>query len=191
MSDVLNLTKGERVDLTKAAPGTMKFACGLGWNPRVSAGAKFDLDASAMLMKDGKATAASDLIYFSNLKSANSSVVHSGDNLTGEGDGDDETIIIDVSKIDTAKYNEVEISVVIYDAVNRSQNFGQVDDAFIRMYDADTKVEILKYDLTEDYSTATTVVVGKLYFKNEAWRFQAVGNGTTGGLKALCDAAGL
>jgi tellurium resistance protein TerD len=192
MSEVLNLTKGERVDLTKVAPGVVKFACGLGWNPNKSAG-DFDLDASALLMKDGKATAASDLVYFRSvdLKSSCGSVVHSGDNLTGEGDGDDETITLDTSKIDTNKYNEVEIAVVIYDAESRKQTFGQVDDAFIRVYNPDTKVEICRYDLSEDYSTATTVVVGKLYYKNDAWRFQAVGTGSAGGLKALCLAAGL
>lgn len=195
MSEVLNLTKGERVDLTKVAPGVVKFSCGLGWNPQKRDGGAFDLDASAMLMKDGKAYGPLDLVYFRSpgLKSGCGSVIHSGDNLTGEGDGDDEVITIDTSKIDTAKYNEVEISVVIYDAEARNQTFGQVDDAFIRVFDAanPTAPEICRYDLTEDYCTATTVVVGKLYFKNDAWRFQAIGAGSTGGLKALCAAAGL
>lgn len=193
MSDVLNLTKGERIDLTKVAPGVVSFSCGLGWKPQARDGKAFDLDASAMLMKDGKAYTSADLVYFRNLKSACGSVVHSGDNLTGEGDGDDEVITIDTTKIDTAKYNEVEISVVIYDAEARNQTFGQVDDAFIRVFDAanPTAPEVCRYDLTEDYCTATTVVVGKLYFKNDAWRFQAVGAGSTGGLKALCIAAGL
>lgn len=191
MSDVLNLTKGERVDLTKAAPGVTKFACGLGWNPQKRAGEDFDLDASALLLKDGKATGPKDLIYFRNFTSVCGSVAHQGDNLTGEGDGDDEIIIFNTTKIDTAKYNEVEISVTIFEAEARKQTFGQVDDAFIRIFNPDTKEEICRYDLTEDYSTATTVVIGKLYYKNDAWRFQAVGAGSTGGLKALCQAAGL
>lgn len=191
MSEVLNLTKGERVNLAKAAPGVVTFSCGLGWSPQSRNGAAFDLDASALMMKDGKAYTSADLIYFRKLKSDDGAVTHSGDNLTGEGDGDDEVITIDTTKIDTAKYTELEIAVVIYDAVSRNQTFGQVDNAYIRVFDPTTGADVCRYDLTEDYSTATTVVVGKLYFKDGEWRFQAVGAGSTDGLKGLCTAAGL
>jgi tellurium resistance protein TerD len=198
MSEVINLTKGGRVDLTKVAPNTVKFGIGLGWDTnKYNGSADFDLDASAFLLKDGKAASMGELVYYGSpkidgkLSSPCGSVIHTGDNLTGEGDGDDEVIMFDPAKIDASKHNEVEISCTIYDADNRKQTFGQVDNAFIRVFDADTKAEICRYDLTEDFSTFTAVVVGKFYFKEGSWRFQAIGGGYTGGLAAICNGVGL
>jgi tellurium resistance protein TerD len=191
-TETINLTKGARLDLSKAAPSTSLFAIGLGWDTnKYNGSAAFDLDASAFLLKDGKAENMGALVYYGKLKSDCGSVLHMGDNLTGEGDGDDEIIKVDTTKIDTNKYNEVEIAVTIYDAVSRNQTFGQVDNAFIRIYDPATNKEICKFDLTEDYSGSTAVVVGKLYFKEGTWRFQAVGGGYTGGLAAICTGVGL
>lgn len=191
--EVLCLTKGARLDLTKAAPSCVRFACGLGWDTQKFDGPAFDLDASAFVLKDGKALSIKDLVFYGNLKHESGAVYHSGDNLTGDGAGDDEVITIDTSKLDTSKYNEVEVAVTIYDADQRKQTFGQVDNAFIRIFDADkpAEKEICRYDLTEDYSAHTAVVVGKLYFKDNSWRFQAVGGGYTGGLQALCTGVGL
>ena len=191
MSDVLVLTKGERVNLTKVAPGVVAYRFGLGWDPQKKEDEKFDLDAILMMKKDGKATAVKDLVYFGNLASVCGAVIHSGDNLTGEGEGDDEVISVDTTKIDTNKYNELEISVVIFDAEARRQTFGQVDNAFIRVFNPITGADICRYDLTEDYSAATTVIVGKLYFKDGEWRFQAVGSGSKDGSKGIATAAGL
>ena len=192
MSEVINLTKGQRIDLSKVAPTTTKFHIGLGWDTnKYDGSAAFDLDSSAFLLKDGKAVDMGSLVYYGKLKSDCGSIIHHGDNLTGDGAGDDEVIEVDTAKIDTTKYNEVEISVTIYDADTRKQTFGQVDNAYIRIFDPATGKEVCRYDLTEDYSGSTAVVVGKIYFKDGSWRVQAIGGGYTGGLAAICAAVGL
>ena len=188
----LNLTKGARIDLTKTAPSTTKFSFGLGWDTnKYNGGFDFDLDASAFLLKDGKALGMHDLVYYGKLQSDCKSVLHHGDNLTGIGDGDDEVITVDTALVDTTKYTEIEFAVTIYDAVNRKQTFGQVDNAFIRVFDTVAGTEYARFDLTEDFSGSTAVVAGKLYFKDGAWKFQAIGGGYTGGLAAICQGVGL
>ncbi len=179
----LVLTKGEKVDLSKQAPGLSKAALGLGWDTNSSGGAAFDLDASAILLgTDNKMRTEKDLVFFHHLKSEDGSVQHTGDNLTGAGDGDDETINVDLNSIPT-DVDQILLVVNIYEAVARRQNFGQVKNAFIRLYDRDTKEQILKYDLSEDFSSQTDVTFGRLYRHNGAWKFEAVGAGHTGGLE--------
>jgi len=191
--EVISLTKGGRIDLSKAAPSTLKFAFGLGWDPQKFDSVDFDLDGSAFAMKGGKVNSGAEFLFYGTpgLSILGGAVTHSGDNLTGAGAGDDETITVDTSKIDTNAVEEIQFNVTIYDAETRKQTFGQVDNAYIRVYDPATKVEIARYDLTEDYFGETAVVFGKLYYKDGSWRFQAVGSGYKGGLKALASAVGL
>ncbi len=186
METTISLEKGGKVDLTKEAPGLTKAALGLGWDTNSSgSGPAFDLDASAfMLGANGKIRNEKDFVYFKNLKSACGSVLHTGDNLTGAGDGDDETIHAQLDQI-PADVEQVVFVVNIYDAENRRQNFGQVKNAFIRLYDANTNQEILKYDLSEDFSSATGVQFGRIYRHNGSWKFEATGLGEAGGLKAF------
>lgn len=195
----VSLTKGVRVDMSKVAPNTTTYAIGLGWKPQQYDGKPFDLDAMAFLIDaSGNVTKAEDFVYFHNLTSACKSVTHSGDNLTGDGDGDDEVITFDTTKVDTSKYVELLIAVNIFEAGNRGQTFGQVDDAYVRVFDpaltspADAKAgEICRYDLTEDYSIHTAIVVGKMYFKDGTWRFQAVGGGYTDGMTSIMAQVGM
>ena len=180
----ISLTKGAKVDLGKEAPGLQNAVLGLGWDTNQSGGAAFDLDASVfMLNKDGKLGAGNEkrFVYFKNLESPCKSVVHSGDNLTGEGDGDDEVVNVDLNLLPT-DVEELQLIVNIYDAVNRKQNFGQVKNAFIRLFDPITKNEILRYDLSEDFSTETAVVFGRLYRHNGVVKFEATGTGEKAGL---------
>jgi tellurium resistance protein TerD len=180
----LNLTKGQRVDV-----GLQKVAIGLGWNPDplASPGQGFDLDATAFLVgENGKCAGEAHVVFYNNLESPDKSVRHSGDNRTGEGDGDDETIYVNLGTID-AKITEVVIAVTIDEAEARRQNFGQVRDAFIRIYDSSNGQELLKYELDEDFSTETAVEFGRLYKRNGAWKFEAIGRGRTGGLEALAN----
>ena len=178
----LNLTKGQRVDV-----GLQKVAIGLGWNPDplASPGQGFDLDATAFLVgENGKCAGEAHVVFYNNLESPDKSVRHSGDNRTGEGDGDDETIYVNLGTID-AKITEVVIAVTIDEAEARRQNFGQVRDAFIRIYDSSNGQELLKYELDEDFSTETAVEFGRLYKRNGSWKFEAIGRGRAGGLEAL------
>jgi tellurium resistance protein TerD len=180
----LNLTKGQRVDV-----GLQKVAIGLGWNPDplASPGQGFDLDATAFLVgENGKCAGEAHVVFYNNLESPDKSVRHSGDNRTGEGDGDDETIYVNLGTID-AKITEVVIAVTIDEAEARRQNFGQVRDAFIRIYDSSNGQELLKYELDEDFSTETAVEFGRLYKRNGAWKFEAIGRGRAGGLEALAN----
>jgi tellurium resistance protein TerD len=180
----LNLTKGQRVDV-----GLQKVAIGLGWNPDplASPGQGFDLDATAFLVgENGKCAGEAHVVFYNNLESPDKSVRHSGDNRTGEGDGDDETIYVNLGTID-AKITEVVIAVTIDEAEARRQNFGQVRDAFIRIYDSANGQELLKYELDEDFSTETAVEFGRIYKRNGAWKFEAIGRGRTGGLEALAN----
>lgn len=182
----LNLTKGERVDLTKTNPQLKVAAIGLGWDVRSGGGAEFDLDAFALGLTGKKLVdAPGHICYFGNKKVMNGSIEHSGDNLTGAGAGDDETIKVDFSKL-PAGVDEVVVCVNIFQALSRgNQNFGQVNNAFIRIYDWETKAEILKYDLSEDYSAFNGMVMGKLYLNNGEWKFQAVGEGKNGDINVI------
>jgi tellurium resistance protein TerD len=181
METSISLEKGGKVDLTKEAPSLKNAALGLGWDVSGSS-STFDLDASAFLLNaNGKMRNDKNFVYFRNLISGDGSVTHTGDNLTGVGDGDDETIKAALDKI-PADVEQVVFVVNIYQAAQKRQNFGQVKNAFIRLYDADTKQEILKYDLSEDFSTATAVQFGRIYRHNGSWKFEASGLGEVGGL---------
>ena len=190
----VNLQKGQRVSLEKSL--TMALV-GLGWDvKRFDGSADFDLDASAFLLKDNnKIGREEDFIFYSNLKSRNNAVIHTGDNRTGDGDGDDERIIIDFSKMpeDVAR---IAITVTIYDADTRKQNFGQVANAYARIsrmaHDKDfSGEEILRFDLGEDFSTETALVICEIYRHESGWKFNAVGSGYAGGLAALCRSFGV
>ena len=183
----INLQKGQKVDLTKGNPRLSKLIVGLGWDTnKYDGGADFDLDAAAFLLGDnGKVPSDSDFIFYSNLQHSSGAVVHTGDNLTGEGDGDDEVIKVDLSKV-PASISKIDFTVTIYDAESRGQNFGQVSNAYIRVVDETTGMELIRYDLGEDFSIETAVVVGEMYRNNGEWKFNAIGSGFSGGLAALC-----
>lgn len=183
----VSLQKGQKVSLTKGNPGLTKVVVGLGWDVNAyDTGADFDLDAAAFMLTDsGKVTGSGDFIFFGNLTHASGSVTHLGDNLTGVGDGDDEQIKIDLSKI-PANITRIAFTVTIYEAESRRQNFGQVNNAFVRIYDENTGEELVRYDLGEDFSIETAAVFGELYRNNDEWKFNAIGSGYQGGLAALC-----
>ena len=188
----INLTKGQKVDLTKGNPGLKNIMIGLGWDVNAfDSGANFDLDASVFMVgENGKCPTDQEFIFYGNLKHKSGSVEHMGDNLTGEGDGDDEQIKIDLSKI-PENIARVAFTVTIYDAENRRQNFGQVSNAYIRIVDTVTNQEIIRYDLGEDFSIETSAVFGELYKHNGEWKFNAIGSGFQGGLAALCGHYGI
>ena len=188
----INLSKGQKVDLTKGNPGLKKIMVGLGWDVNIyDSGAAFDLDAAAfMLGENGKCPTEKEFVFYGNLTHASESVQHMGDNLTGEGDGDDEQILVDLSKI-PANVSRVVFTVTIYDADVRRQNFGQVSNSFIRIVDEMSGQEIIHYDLGEDFSIETAVVVGEIYRHNGEWKFNAIGSGFQGGLAALCGIFGI
>lgn len=188
----INLSKGQKINLTKDNPGLKKIMVGLGWDTnRYDGGYDFDLDASAFMIGDnGKVNDDIDFIFYNNLEHSSGGVIHTGDNRTGEGDGDDEAIIIDFSKV-PANIDKIGITVTIHDAVTRAQNFGQVTNAFVRVVNEETGVEVLRYDLTEDFSVETALVFCELYRHNGEWKFSAVGSGFQGGLAALCRNYGL
>jgi stress protein len=183
----LSLRKGQKVDLTKGNPGLSKLMVGLGWDTnKYSGGYDFDLDATAFLLKaDGRVSSNNDFIYYGNLKHSSGSVCHMGDNLTGGATGDDEQVYVDLRMV-PSDIERIVIAVTIYDADKRGQNFGQVSNAYIHILDTTNNNEILRYDLGEDFSMEASIVVGEIYkYKNE-WKFNAVGSGFKGGLKALC-----
>jgi tellurium resistance protein TerD len=181
MSTTVSLEKGERVDLTKTNPGLKVAHVGLGWDVAQTGSAAFDLDAFALVLKGGKLfDGNSSVIYFGH-KTAHG-LEHMGDNLTGAGDGDDETIKIHLSQVPG---DEILLCVNIYQADTRHQNFGMVNNAFIRIYDGETGGEILKFDLSEDYSKFNAMIMGKLYKKDEEWKFQAVGTGANGDINTI------
>lgn len=188
----INLSKGQKVDLTKGNPGLKNIMVGLGWDVNAyDSGAAFDLDASAFLIgANGKCPTEKEFVFYGNLEHSSGAVKHMGDNLTGEGDGDDEQIQIDISKI-PSNIEKIAFTVTIYDAVNRRQNFGQVSNAFIRIVDEATNTELIRYDLGEDFSIETAVVVGEIYRHNGEWKFNAIGSGFQGGLAALCGHYGI
>ena len=181
----VSLTKGGNVSLTKAAPGLTGVIVGLGWDIRTTTGADFDLDASAIMLDEaGRALSDSHFIFFNNLRSLDGSVEHLGDNLTGEGEGDDEQVRVDLSVV-PAQVQRVVFPVSIYDADSRGQSFGQVRNAFIRIVNSADGVELARYDLTEDASTETAMVFGELYRNGAEWKFRAVGQGYASGLAGI------
>ena len=184
---VISLQKGQKIDLTKGNAGLKKIFVALGWDTnRYDGGYDFDLDASAFLcLENGKVSSDADFVFYSNLSHASGSVVHTGDNLTGTGDGDDEVINVDLSLV-PANVARIAFTVTIHDAEPRSQNFGMVSNAYIRVVNDDNKEELIRYDLGEDYSIETAIVVGELYRQGAEWRFNAIGSGFSGGLRALC-----
>lgn len=188
----INLSKGQKINLTKEVPGLKEAIIGLGWDTnKYSGGYDFDLDASAFLVgSNGKVNDDLDFIFYNNLQHSSGAVTHTGDNRTGDGDGDDEAIIIDFSKVPD-NIEKIAISVTIYDAEVRAQNFGQVSNAFVRLVDKETNTEILRYDLSEDFSIETALVFCEIYRHNGEWKFSAVGSGFQGGLGALCHNYGL
>lgn len=183
----VNLAKGQKVDLTKDNPGLSKLLIGLGWDVnKYDGGFAFDLDASAFLAgENGKVSCDADFVFYGNLKHASEAVVHTGDNLTGEGEGDDEVIKVELSKV-PANVSRIAFTVTIYDADVRNQNFGQVSNAYIRVVNQETNEELIHFDLGEDFSIETAVVVAELYRYNGEWKFNAIGSGYSGGLAALC-----
>ncbi|MFD1009400.1 MULTISPECIES: TerD family protein [Oceanisphaera] len=182
----ISLSKGGNVSLSKEAPNMKNILVGLGWDARSTDGADYDLDASAFLIgADGKVRSDSDFVFYGKLKSDDGSIEHTGDNLTGEGDGDDESLYVFMDKV-SADVSKVVFTVTIHDAESRKQSFGQVSGAFIRLVNKDTNVEVARYDLSEDASTETAMIFGELYRHNTEWKFRAVGQGYAGGLLAMC-----
>ena len=181
------LSKGQKISLTKDNPGLKNIMVGLGWDiNRYDTGGDFDLDASAFLLgSNGRCPTEKEFIFYGNLEHSSGSVKHMGDNLTGEGEGDDEEIQVDLSMIPN-NIERVAFTVTIYDADKRRQNFGQVSNAYIRIVDMATGMELIRYDLAEDFSIETAVVVGEIYRNNGEWKFNAIGSGFSGGLAALC-----
>jgi len=188
----VSLMKGQKVDLTKGNPGLSKLIIGLGWDVnQYDGGADFDLDAAAFLLDaSGKVTSDADFVFYNNLKHASGSVEHTGDNLTGEGEGDDEVLKVDLSKV-PANIAKIDFTVTIYDAETRCQNFGQVSNAYIHVLDETNGIELVRFDLGEDFSVETAIVVGELYRHNGEWKFNAIGSGFAGGLYALGKAFGV
>ncbi len=188
----VSLKKGQKVDLTKTNPGLTNVLVGLGWDTnKYDGGHDFDLDAAAFMTKeDGKVTSDNDFIFYNNNKDAADSVMHLGDNLTGEGEGDDEQVKIVLDKV-PQQTQKIAFTVTIHDAEARSQNFGQVSNAFIRIANEATGEELMRYDLSEDYSVETALVVAELYRHGAEWKFNAIGSGFQGGLAALCNSFGI
>ncbi|KAJ50115.1 tellurium resistance protein TerD [Clostridium tetanomorphum] len=183
----ISLQKGQKVDLTKGSDNLVKVTVGLGWDTnKYDGAADFDLDAAAFLLgPSGKVNSDEDFVFYNNLKHYTDSVIHMGDNLTGEGDGDDEQIIVDLSKV-PQNIHKIAFTVTIHEAEARKQNFGQVSNSYIRLFKEETGEELIRYDLGEDFSVETAVVVGELYRHNSEWKFNAIGSGFKGGLRALC-----
>lgn len=188
----INLQKGQKVDLTKGNPGLTKLMVGLGWDTnKYDGGTDFDLDTAAFLLADtGKVSSSDDFVFYGNTQHPSGSVQHMGDNLTGTGDGDDEQIHVVLASI-PQNIQKVTFTVTIYDAEVRRQNFGQVSNAYIRIVDESTGTELIRYDLGEDFSIETAIVVAELYRNGSEWKFNAVGSGFQGGLGALCGNFGI
>ncbi|MEK5064049.1 TerD family protein [Cytobacillus sp. FSL R5-0596] len=188
----IQLSKGQRIDLTKTNPGLTKVIIGLGWDTnKYSGGHDFDLDASAFLVdENNKCANDHDFIFYNNLQHPSGAVIHTGDNRTGEGDGDDEQLVVDFTKI-PSHVDRIGITVTIHEAELRQQNFGQVSNAFVRLVDESNDQELLRFDLGEDFSIETAVVFCELYRNGNDWKFNAIGSGFSGGLAALCRNYGL
>ena len=187
----VSLSKGGNVSLSKEAPGLTAVLVGLGWDVRTTSGADFDLDASALMCgTDGKILSDQHFIFFNNLTSPDGSVEHTGDNLTGEGEGDDEVIKVNLAGV-PQDVDKVVVTVSIYDAEARQQSFGQVRNAFIRVVNQADNREIARYDLSEDASTETAMIFGELYRNNNEWKFRAVGQGYSTGLRGIAQDFGV
>jgi len=187
----VSLSKGGNVSLTKEAPGLTAVLVGLGWDARTTTGADFDLDASALLLNaSGKVGSDQNFVFFNNLKSPDGAVEHTGDNLTGEGEGDDETIKVNLGGM-PAEVEKIVFPVSIYDAENRQQSFGQVRNAYIRVVNQANQQEIARYDLSEDASTETAMVFGELYRNGAEWKFRAIGQGYASGLRGIAQDFGV
>ena len=194
----VSLQKGQKVSLSKEHAGLSKMMVGLGWDEAQKAKGGFfapkpkpiDCDASALLLKNGRLCDKSDIIYFGNLGHKSGAIQHMGDNLTGAGEGDDEQILVDLSKI-PAEYDRIVMVVNIYQAVQRKQHFGMIQNAFIRLIDQRNNAEMCKYNLTDDYSGMTALIFGEIYRHNGEWKFNAIGSGFQGGLAALCGHYGI
>lgn len=186
------LKKGQKVDLTKTNPGLKKITVGLGWDVnRYDGGYDFDLDASAfMLGENGRCPNERNFVFYGNATDPSESLVYGGDNRTGAGEGDDEQIMVDLSKI-PAEIQKIDFTVTIYEAMERRQNFGQVNNSYVRIVDDSTGAELIRYDLEEDFSIETAIVVGEIYRHGSEWKFNAIGSGYQGGLAALCKNYGI
>jgi tellurium resistance protein TerD len=181
----VSLSKGGNVSLTKEAPGLSAILVGLGWDVRTTSGAEFDLDASALLVDtNGKVLSDQHFVFFNNLTSVDGSVQHTGDNRTGEGEGDDEVIKVNLAAV-PADVDRIVVAASIYDADARAQTFGQVRNAFIRVVNQADNTEIARYDLSEDASTETAMIFGEVYRNGADWKFRAVGQGYTSGLAGI------
>ncbi len=181
----VSLSKGGNVSLSKEAPGLTAVLVGLGWDARTTTGTDFDLDASAIMVKaDGKVVSDSHFVFFNNKTSPDGSVEHTGDNLTGEGEGDDESIKVNLATV-PAEVDKIVFPVSIYEAESRGQSFGQVRNAFIRIVNQAGGTELARYDLTEDASTETAMLFGELYRSGAEWKFRAVGQGYASGLAGI------
>ena len=187
----VSLAKGGNVSLTKSDPSLTRVRVGLGWDTRATDGQDFDLDASAFLLSEaGKVRNDTDFIFYNNLSSPEGSVSHTGDNRTGDGDGDDETLIVKLNQI-PADVVKLAFIVTIHEGATRKQSFGQVSNAFMRIINDETNVEVARYDLSEDASSETAMNFGELYLHNNEWKFRAVGQGYAGGLGAMCAQFGI
>ena len=181
----ISLVKGGNLSLTKAAPNLGAITMGLGWDARTTTGVKFDLDASALALGETHKVLGDDyFVFFNNLKSPDGSIEHQGDNLTGEGEGDDEVVTVNLVGVPTQVLSIV-FAVSIYDAETRQQSFGQVRNAYIRVVDLASDIELARYDLTEDASTETAMVFGELYRNGAEWKFRAIGQGYASGLAGI------
>ncbi|MCT8003771.1 TerD family protein [Sphingomonas sanguinis] len=187
----VSLSKGGNVSLSKEAPGLRGVRVGLGWDTRVTDGSAFDLDASVFLLNEGgRVRSDADFIFYNNKNGANGAVVHQGDNLTGEGSGDDEVVVVGLDQL-PADIQKLSFAVTIHEAEGRRQNFGMVSNAYIRVVNADGGTEIARYDLSEDASTETAMIFGDLYRHNGEWKFKAIGQGFAGGLGPLAQSLGV
>ncbi len=187
----VSLTKGGNISLSKTDPTLKNLIVGLGWDARPTDGADFDLDASAFMIKeDGKVRSDNDFIFYNQTKSACGSVEHTGDNRTGAGDGDDESLVVLLDKV-PADIQRVVFVVTIHEAETRKQNFGQVSHAFVRVVNKDSNSEVARYDLSEDASIETAMIFGEIYKHGAEWKFKAVGQGYAGGLAALARQYGI
>lgn len=188
----VNLTKGQKVDITKGNSGLNNIVIGLGWDiNKYDDNTSFDLDASAFILNSsGKVRCDEDMVFFNNSIGANGAVKHSGDNRTGEGEGDDEQIKIDISKL-PADVDKIAFVITIHKADERNQNFGQVNNSYVRVINESKAEEMVRYDLGEDFSIETALIVGELYKHNNEWKFAAVGRGYQGGLKSICNDFGV
>jgi tellurium resistance protein TerD len=188
----INLSKGQKVDLTKSNPGLSNVIVGLGWDTnKYDGGQDFDLDSSVFLLNSsGKASSEEDFIFYNNTVGAAGAVEHTGDNKTGEGEGDDEQVKVNLSAVPSS-IERVTFAITIHDAETRGQNFGQVSNSYVRIINGDTNEELIRYDLGEDFSIETAIVVGELYRHNNEWKFNAIGSGYQGGLGSLVKDFGL